>query len=59
MSSFSGKQFKGAKRIRQELKHEEADERNARTLPNRRASYRRASTDEQQAVDLLTELYLG
>lgn len=39
MARFTGKQFKGAQKAQKELRKEEAEKRNAATLPeNRRAN---------------------
>lgn len=40
--AFHGKQFKGAMKNMRTVKREEAEARNAKTAPERRASFRRA-----------------
>jgi hypothetical protein len=44
MSQFSGKQFKGAMRLRRQLKREQAVARNAATQPERRRPFRRQAS---------------
>ena len=43
MSYFSGPQYKGAAKVRREVKRAEAEERNARTLEENRRANRKAA----------------
>jgi hypothetical protein len=45
MSTFHGPQYKGAMRDHRRVLREEAEARNAKTPPERRASYRRKHRD--------------
>lgn len=54
MSAFSGKQGRGAKAVLRKVKREEAEERNARTAPEKRKAYRR-----NPAAKLITDIFTG
>lgn len=51
MSQFHGSQYAGAMRDRKKSKREDADERNAVTLPTSRRKHRRALTAARAILD--------